>query len=63
MSGVGLSVRARRARLWADVPRSIQFNVVSKGLGSERMAFFLDEAAGDVRDLLLPTLEPARAKL
>jgi carnitine O-acetyltransferase len=42
---------------------SIQFNVVSKGLGSERMSFYLNEAAGDVRDLLLPTLEAPKAKL
>lgn len=42
---------------------SINFNVVSKGLGSERMSFFLNEAAGDLRDLLLPTLEPPRSKL
>lgn len=42
---------------------SIQFNVVSKGLGSERMSFFLNEAAGDIRDMLLPTIEPAKAKL
>lgn len=42
---------------------SIQFNIVSKGLGSERMSFFLNEAAGDVRDLLLPTLEGPKAKL
>ncbi len=25
---------------------SIQFNIVSKGLGSERMSFYLNEAAG-----------------
>ncbi|QSZ35658.1 hypothetical protein DSL72_006780 [Monilinia vaccinii-corymbosi] len=42
---------------------SIQFNVVSKGLGSERMSFYLNEAAGDIRDLLMPTLEAAKAKL
>ncbi|KAI9746238.1 MAG: Carnitine O-acetyltransferase mitochondrial [Claussenomyces sp. TS43310] len=42
---------------------SIQFNVVSKGLGSERMSFYLNEAAGDLRDLLLPSLEPPKAKL
>ncbi|TAQ85566.1 hypothetical protein B7494_g6115 [Chlorociboria aeruginascens] len=42
---------------------SLQFNVVSKGLGSERMSFYLNEAAGDIRDLLLPTLEPPKAKL
>jgi carnitine O-acetyltransferase len=43
--------------------RSIQFNVVSKGLGSERMSFYLNEAAGDIRDLLMPTLEAPKAKL
>ncbi len=42
---------------------SIQFNIVSKGLGSERMSFFLNEAAGDVRDLLLPTTEAPKPKL
>lgn len=42
---------------------SIQFNVVSKRLGSERMSFYLYEAAGDIRDLLLLTLEPTKAKL
>lgn len=42
---------------------SIQFNVVSKGLGSERMSFYLNEAAIDLRDLLLPTLEAPKAKL
>lgn len=42
---------------------SIQFNIVSKGLGSDRMSFYVNEAAGDIRDLLMPTLEPPRAKL
>jgi carnitine O-acetyltransferase len=42
---------------------SINFNVVSKGLGSDRMSYFLNEAAGDIRDLMMPTLEPAKAKL
>ncbi|KAH8804728.1 acyltransferase ChoActase/COT/CPT [Xylogone sp. PMI_703] len=42
---------------------SINFNVVSKGLGSERMSFYLNEAAGDIRDLLIPTLEAPKAKL
>lgn len=46
-----------------DIEDSIQFNVVSKGLGSERMSFYLNEAAGDIRDLLLPTLEAPKAKL
>lgn len=41
---------------------SIQFNIVSKGLGCERMAFFLNEAAGDIRDLMMPTLQQ-QAKL
>ncbi len=50
--------RLTRARSY-----SIQFNVVSKGLGSERMSFFLNEAAGDIRDLLLPTVEAPKAKL
>jgi len=42
---------------------SISFNIVSKGLGSDRLSFYLNEAAGDVRDLLVPTLEPPKAKL
>ena len=42
---------------------SIQFNIVSKGLGCERMSFYLNEAAIDLRDLLLPTLEAPKAKL
>ncbi|KAJ9607140.1 Carnitine O-acetyltransferase mitochondrial [Cladophialophora chaetospira] len=42
---------------------SIQFNIVSKKLGCERMSFYLNEAAGDIRDMLFPSLEPAKAKL
>lgn len=42
---------------------SIQFNVCSKGLGSEKMSFYLNEAAGDMRDIMLPTLEAPKAKL
>lgn len=41
---------------------SIQFNIVSKNLGCERMAFFLNEAAGDIRDIMMPTLQ-TKAKL
>ena len=41
---------------------SIQFNIVSKNLGCERMAFYLNEAAGDIRDVLMPTLV-SQAKL
>ncbi|KAI1623808.1 carnitine O-acetyltransferase [Exophiala viscosa] len=42
---------------------SLQFNVVSKKLGCERMSFYLNEAANDIRDMLLPSLEPPKAKL
>jgi carnitine O-acetyltransferase len=42
---------------------SIQFNVVSKGLGCERMSFYLSEAAGDIRDVMLQTLEQPKSKL
>ena len=42
---------------------SIQFNIVCKHLGAERMSFYLSEAAGDVRDMLMPGLEPPKAKL
>ncbi|KAF2667484.1 carnitine O-acetyltransferas-like protein [Microthyrium microscopicum] len=42
---------------------SIQFNVVCKGLGAERMSFYLNEAAGDMRDILLPSLDKPAAKL
>jgi carnitine O-acetyltransferase len=42
---------------------SINFNIVSKGLGSQKMSFYLNEAAGDVRDILVPTIQAARARL
>lgn len=42
---------------------SINFNIVSKGIGSQKMSFYLNEAAGDMRDLLTPTLEAPKAKL
>lgn len=42
---------------------SIQWNVVSKRLGSERMSFYLNEAASDMRDLMITTVEPPKAKL
>lgn len=41
---------------------SIQFNIVSKNLGCDRMAFFLNEAAGDIRDIMMPTIS-SKAKL
>ena len=31
---------------------SVQFNIVSKNLGAERMAFFLNEAAQDIRAVM-----------
>ena len=42
---------------------SINFNIVSKGLGSQKMSYYLREAADDIRDVLLPTLEAPKAKL
>ncbi|KAM7204438.1 carnitine acetyl transferase [Naviculisporaceae sp. PSN 640] len=42
---------------------SINFNIVSKGLGSNKMSHYLNEAAGEMRDLLIPTVEPPKAKL
>jgi len=42
---------------------NLQFNIVSKKLGCERMSFYLNEAANDMRDMLLPSLEPPKAKL
>ncbi|KAF3937345.1 hypothetical protein ABW19_dt0203692 [Dactylella cylindrospora] len=42
---------------------SINFNVVSKKLGAERMSFYLRDAADDLRALLEPELEAPQAKL
>ncbi|KAI5295467.1 Carnitine O-acetyltransferase mitochondrial [Ascosphaera acerosa] len=44
---------------------NLQINVVSKKLGSDRMSYYLNEAALDMRDLLMPDLakEPEKAKL
>lgn len=42
---------------------SLNFNIVSKGQGSQRMSFYLNEAAGEMRDLLTQTLEAPKAKL
>jgi len=36
---------------------------VSKGLGSDKMSFYLNEAAGEMRDMLIPTLEAPKAKI
>jgi carnitine O-acetyltransferase len=32
-------------------------------LSQDKMSFYLNEAAGDIRDLMLPTLEAPKAKL
>lgn len=41
---------------------NLQFNVASKKVGAERMAFWLQEAAGEMRDLLMTELK-SQAKL
>ncbi|KAK0636908.1 acyltransferase ChoActase/COT/CPT [Bombardia bombarda] len=42
---------------------SINFNIVSKRKGSKRMAYYLSEAAGEMRDLMMPTVQAPKAKL
>ncbi|KAK3991361.1 acyltransferase ChoActase/COT/CPT [Cladorrhinum sp. PSN332] len=42
---------------------SLNFNIVSKGLGSDKMSYYINEAAGEMRDLLIPTIEAPKAKL
>lgn len=44
---------------------SLQFNIVCKKLGAERMSFYLNEAAIELRDLLMPDLlaQNEKAKL
>lgn len=42
---------------------SLNFNIVSKGLGSNRMSHYISEAASEMRELLTPTLESPKAKL
>ncbi|KAH9808635.1 carnitine O-acetyltransferase, mitochondrial-like [Teratosphaeria destructans] len=43
---------------------SLQFNIVCKNLGAERMAFYLNEAAGEIREMMMPMLgEGGKAKL
>ncbi|EZF72075.1 hypothetical protein H105_05796 [Trichophyton soudanense CBS 452.61] len=44
---------------------SLQFNIVCKKIGAERMSFYLNEAACEVRDMLMPDLlkESEKAKL
>lgn len=52
-----------KSALSANLFNSLNFNVVSKGLDSQKMSFYLNEAAGDIRDLLVPTLEAPKSKL
>ncbi|KAG6016941.1 hypothetical protein E4U43_002684 [Claviceps pusilla] len=42
---------------------SIHFNIVSKSLGSDRMSYYLNEAAEEMRDLLMPSTSAPKAKL
>ncbi|KAI1177448.1 acyltransferase ChoActase/COT/CPT [Nemania sp. FL0916] len=42
---------------------SLSFNIVSKRLGSQKLSHYIEEAANEMRDLLLPTLEAPKAKL
>lgn len=35
---------------------SLNFNIVCKRLGAERMSYYLNEAASDMRDMLMPDL-------
>lgn len=41
---------------------SIQFNIVSKHLGCDRMSHYLNEAAEDMRELMTPAIAE-KAKL
>ncbi|KAK1755962.1 acyltransferase ChoActase/COT/CPT [Echria macrotheca] len=42
---------------------NLNFNIVSKGMGSDKMSYYLSEAAGEMRDLMMPTVEAPKAKL
>lgn len=42
---------------------SLQFNIVSKKLGTERMKFYLVDAAEDMRQLMETELEAPKAKI
>ncbi|CEL00681.1 Putative Carnitine acetyl transferase [Aspergillus calidoustus] len=44
---------------------SLNFNIVCKRIGADRMSYYINEAAGDIRDMLMPDLaaEPEKAKL
>jgi carnitine O-acetyltransferase len=44
---------------------SLNFNIVCKRIGAERMSHYLNEAATELRDLLMPDLaaQPEKPKL
>lgn len=42
---------------------SLNFNIVSKRQGSDKMSYYINEAANEMRDLLVPTLEAPKSKL
>ncbi|RDA86631.1 hypothetical protein CP533_6874 [Ophiocordyceps camponoti-saundersi (nom. inval.)] len=42
---------------------SINFNIVSKRLGSQRMSYYINEAAEEMRDIFIAASSPPRAKL
>lgn len=44
---------------------SLNFNIVCKRLGAHRMSYYLNEAASEVRDVLMPDLaaQSEKAKL
>lgn len=52
-------------RILNTSPTSLNFNIVCKRLGAHRMSYFLNEAASELRDVLLPDLaaQPEKSKL
>jgi len=42
---------------------TLQFNIVSKKLGAEKMNFYLTEAANEMRELMETELEAPKSKL
>ena len=49
--------------LFLIVEYSLHFNIVSRGLGSEVLAYHVTLAADEIREILLTTLGPLQAKL
>lgn len=50
---------------WNANNPSLNFNIVCKRIGANRMSYYLSEAANDLRDLLMPDLaaQAEKAKL